>query len=132
MAHIEIDQNELRERLTPEQFTVTQQAGTERAFTGKYWDTTDDGIYSCVVCDAELFTSETKYDAGCGWPSFYEPVSQDKVERRVDNTMGMARVEAVCAKCGAHLGHVFPDGPQPTGERFCMNSASLDLALDDS
>jgi len=128
MSDYEVDDAELRERLTPEQYIVTQQAGTERAFTGKYWDTKADGTYHCIVCDQELFTSDTKYDSGCGWPSFYESIDDDRITRKVDMTHGMQRVETVCSKCGAHLGHVFPDGPQPTGERYCMNSASLNLA----
>lgn len=131
MEKYEVDDAELRERLSPEQYVVTQQAGTERAFTGKYWDTTEDGTYRCIVCDEPLFTSDTKYDAGCGWPSFYEAIDDDKITRKVDMTLGMRRVETVCARCGAHLGHVFPDGPQPTGERYCMNSASLNLELAD-
>ena len=129
MSKYEVDDAELRDRLTPEQYAVTQQAGTERAFTGKYWDVKDDGMYHCIVCDEPLFSSDTKYESGSGWPSFWEPVGEDKVERRVDRSHGMVRVEAVCANCGARLGHVFPDGPQPTGERFCMNSASLNLEL---
>jgi len=131
MAKMEFDDAELRERLTPEQYAVTQQAGTERAFTGKYWDTKDAGTYRCVVCNEELFTSDTKYDSGCGWPSFYQAIDDDKIERIVDKTLGMVRIETLCATCGAHLGHVFPDGPQPTGERYCMNSASLDLEAAD-
>jgi peptide-methionine (R)-S-oxide reductase len=119
---------ELRVRLTPLQYQVTQHAGTERPFTGEYWDTSTPGTYHCVVCDAELFTSSTKYDAGCGWPSFWETISPDRVRRTIDRSHGMVRTEATCAACGAHLGHVFPDGPPPTGERFCMNSASLRLA----
>ena len=129
MSKYEVDDAELRERLTPEQYAVTQQAGTERAFTGKYWDVKDDGTYCCVVCGEALFSSDTKYESGSGWPSFWEAISEDKVERHVDRSHGMVRTEAVCANCGAHLGHIFPDGPQPTGERFCMNSASLDLEL---
>lgn len=128
MTKHEIDDNELRERLTDEQYAVTQQAGTERAFTGEYWDCHDDGTYHCIVCDAELFASDTKFESGSGWPSFWEPIGEDRVVRKVDNSLGMTRVEAECANCGAHLGHVFPDGPKPTGERFCMNSASLSLA----
>lgn len=120
-------EEELRARLTPEQFEVTQNAGTERAFTGVYHDTKQPGTYCCIVCGEPLFTSDTKYDSGSGWPSFWKPISEDKVETKVDRTYGMVRTEAVCATCGAHLGHVFPDGPQPTGERYCMNSASLDL-----
>lgn len=120
-------EEELRERLTPAQFEVTQNAGTERAFTGTYWDCHDDGVYHCIVCDAPLFTSDTKFESGSGWPSFWEPVSQDSVIRKTDVSHGMVRVEALCGACNAHLGHVFPDGPKPTGERFCMNSASLRL-----
>jgi len=121
---------ELRQRLTAEQYEVTQNAGTERAFTGEYWDCHDEGVYRCVVCDAPLFTSETKYESGSGWPSFYQPISADEVSTATDVSHGMARTEALCATCGAHLGHVFPDGPQPTGDRYCMNSASLRLDRD--
>jgi peptide-methionine (R)-S-oxide reductase len=116
---------ELRERLTPLQYEVTQNAGTERAFTGIYWDSKDEGTYHCIVCDEPLFHSATKYDSGSGWPSFWAAIDSDKVTTHVDRSYGMTRTEARCANCGAHLGHVFPDGPQPTGERFCMNSASL-------
>lgn len=121
---------ELRARLTPEQYHVTQEAGTERAFTGIYWDCKDEGVYRCVVCRQPLFTSTTKYDSGTGWPSFWEPVSPDAVTTHEDRSLGMVRTEVTCANCGAHLGHVFPDGPRPTGERYCMNSASLDLDRD--
>jgi peptide-methionine (R)-S-oxide reductase len=123
---------ELRERLTPEQYEVTQNAGTERAFTGIYHDTKEKGMYHCIVCDEVLFSSDTKYDSGSGWPSFYDAVDPSKVTVREDRSHGMVRTEAVCANCGAHLGHVFPDGPAPTGNRFCMNSASLDLKKDDA
>lgn len=118
---------ELRSRLTPEQYTVTQQAGTERPFTGEYWDCHDDGTYRCIVCDAVLFMSDTKYDSGTGWPSFFETASADVVRIQSDTSHGMVREEAVCANCGAHLGHRFPDGPGPHGHRYCMNSASLRL-----
>jgi len=119
---------DLQERLTPMQYQVTQQCGTERAFTGKYWDTKTEGVYHCVVCDAPLFTSETKYDSGSGWPSFWEPVSEDSIRYKEDKSLMLGmRIEAQCAKCGAHLGHVFADGPQPSGQRYCINSASLDL-----
>jgi peptide-methionine (R)-S-oxide reductase len=118
---------ELRKRLTPLQFEVTQQAATERPFSGEYWNTKDPGIYRCVVCDEPLFSSDTKYDSGSGWPSFFEALDPSKVTLHEDRSMGMVRIEACCATCGAHLGHVFPDGPQPTGERYCMNSASLRL-----
>jgi len=121
------DDAELRERLTPEQYEVTQNAGTERAFTGEYWDTKAEGVYRCRVCDAPLFSSETKYESGSGWPSFYVPLSTDAVAEKRDVSHGMVRTESLCASCGAHLGHVFPDGPQPTGLRYCMNSASLRL-----
>lgn len=118
-------EEELRARLTPEQFQVTQHAGTERAFTGEYWDVWDDGTYHCRVCDEELFTSETKFDAHCGWPSFDRAITDDKVGEIEDRSFGMRRIESVCGNCGAHLGHVFPDGPTETGLRYCMNSASL-------
>jgi peptide-methionine (R)-S-oxide reductase len=121
------DPAELKERLTDLQYDVTQHKGTERAFTGEYWDTKTQGTYRCVVCGEELFSSDTKYDSGSGWPSFWAPVADDKVAVEVDNSYGMVRVEAMCASCGAHLGHIFPDGPRPTGQRFCMNSASLQL-----
>jgi peptide-methionine (R)-S-oxide reductase len=127
MAKKTFSEDELRARLTPEQFEVTQNAGTERAFTGVYHDSKQPGTYSCIVCDEPLFTSDTKYDSGSGWPSFWKPISDDKVETKVDRSYGMVRTEALCATCGAHLGHVFPDGPQPTGDRFCMNSAALNL-----
>ena len=122
-----IDPEELRTRLTPLQFDVTQNAGTERAFSGEYWDTHEAGNYHCVVCGELLFLSDTKFDSGTGWPSFWEAVDPDKVELVTDTSHGMVRTEVRCATCGAHLGHLFPDGPQPTGERFCMNSASLDF-----
>ena len=118
---------ELKKRLSSDQYYVTQEAGTEPAFTGCYWDTKEEGTYHCVVCDTELFSSETKYDSGTGWPSFYGATTSTKVRRVEDHSHGMIRTEAVCSACGAHLGHIFNDGPPPTGERFCMNSASLRL-----
>jgi len=122
---------ELRERLTPLQYEVTQHEGTERAFTGEYWDTKDPGTYRCIVCDEPLFRSDVKYDSGTGWPSFWEAIDPAKVTLVEDRKLLMRRTEARCARCGAHLGHVFPDGPQPTGERYCMNSASLRLERDE-
>ena len=125
------DDAELRERLTEEQYAVTQQAGTERAFTGEYWDTKTDGVYHCIVCDEPLFSSDTKYDSGSGWPSFTEALSDGAVGEKRDESHGMVRVESLCANCGAHLGHVFPDGPSDKGGlRYCMNSASLRLNPD--
>ena len=122
--------DELRGRLTKEQYDVTQKGGTERAFSGAYWNTKDPGTYRCIVCEAELFRSDTKYDSGSGWPSFTEPQARDAVRLLTDRSLGMARTEVRCARCDAHLGHVFPDGPGATGERYCMNSASLAMEPD--
>ena len=123
---------EYRAQLTPEQYHVAREKGTERAFTGAYWDCKDEGTYRCVCCEAPLFSSSTKYDSGTGWPSFYEALDPDAVITETDRSFGSVRTEVLCANCGAHLGHVFPDGPRPTGERYCMNSASLRLDRDAS
>lgn len=120
-------EEEWRARLSPEQFQVTRQAGTERAFTGKYWDSKESGTYACICCGAELFDSDTKYDSGTGWPSFFKPISEEAVITEEDRSLGQLRIEVKCGRCDAHLGHVFPDGPAPSGERYCMNSASLSL-----
>jgi peptide-methionine (R)-S-oxide reductase len=127
VGNVEKSDEEWQAELTPEQYAVLRKQGTERAFAGKYWDCHDDGVYRCAGCGAELFDSGTKYDSGSGWPSFTEPMFADAVEIRVDRSHGMVREEVVCRRCGGHLGHVFPDGPGPTGQRYCMNSCSLQL-----
>ena len=119
---------EWQSMLSPEEYAVTRQAGTERPFTGVYWDEERPWTYLCKCCDAPLFDAQTKFDAGCGWPSFYAPLESEALINREDHTLGMRRIEVLCARCDAHLGHVFPDGPAPTGLRYCMNSVSLTLA----
>jgi peptide-methionine (R)-S-oxide reductase len=127
MDHVTLSESEWRKRLTPEQYHVLREAGTERAFSGIYNDNKADGIYRCAGCGTELFDSADKYNSGSGWPSFTQPIAPDRVTEHRDTSHGMTRIEARCAVCDGHLGHVFPDGPPPTGLRYCMNSLSLDF-----
>lgn len=128
---VDKSEEQWKRELDPEQYAVLRQKGTERAFTGRLWDCKEDGLYRCAGCGEPLFRSTTKFESGTGWPSFWEPVSDDAVEEIVDRSHGMVRTEAVCAACGGHLGHVFPDGPRPTGQRYCINSVSLALDPDE-
>jgi peptide-methionine (R)-S-oxide reductase len=127
MEKLHKDEGQWQRELTPEQYRILREKGTERPFTGQYAETTEPGTYRCAGCGLELFTSESKFNAGCGWPSFTQPLAGEHVEEHADRSHGMVRTEVTCARCGGHLGHVFPDGPQPTGLRYCINSASLRL-----
>ena len=125
------DNDYWRDKLTPEEFHITREKGTERAFSGEYWNTKDMGVYNCRCCGEPLFLSDSKYDSGCGWPSFFQPAEGEKIREAEDTSHGMIRTEVMCDNCGAHLGHVFEDGPQPTGLRYCINSASIKLEKTD-
>ncbi len=121
------DDEQWRDKLSPQEYAVCREKGTEPAFSGKYWDSKEEGVYNCKCCGKPLFLSDTKYDSGCGWPSFFQPADGEVIREQRDTTHGMMRTEVMCDNCGAHLGHVFEDGPQPTGLRYCINSASIDL-----
>jgi len=131
MEKVKKSEGEWRDELSSEEYHVLREKGTERAFTGAYWDEKADGVYRCRACGQELFSSDTKFDSGTGWPSFFDPMESDAVETRPDNSLFMRRTEVVCSRCGSHLGHLFDDGPNPTGLRYCLNSCSLDLEKDE-
>jgi peptide-methionine (R)-S-oxide reductase len=132
MSERDKTEEQWKEQLSPEQYRILREKGTEAPFTGEYWNAKDEGVYRCAGCGVELFTSDTKYDSGCGWPSFYAPSDEGMIQNEEDLSHGMRRTEVLCQSCGGHLGHVFPDGPQPTGLRYCINSAAIKLEKEET